>query len=222
MIRSSPFLSLEFPLVATSPSRDNPPPLSRWRNLNPDYELPVMPCCSYEAYPSRAFSLSRRIEQALVNAFFLPCLAMDTEVFPCLPWSVTQLTSYRFNLSFRRTPTTPVPELLTVTMCLLVRTFPSFFSVLSLQEIADRRLEYLPPHFLSEKNFECVFPKNRTLTYQPCVLFVSWSILAMSLCFSKRNFCFLSSSIFNPLFRLIIIFLAPSKTGTPCSLSTPR
>ena len=78
---------------------------------------------------NRAVSRSRRILQALSKADFLPCFFMDTEVFPCFPWGVTQLTSYRFSLSFNRTPTTPVPELLTVTMCLLVLTFPSFRSV---------------------------------------------------------------------------------------------
>jgi hypothetical protein len=48
---------------------------------------------TYPPYSRRAFSFSARIVQALAKAAFLPCLEMETEVFPCFPWWVTQLTS---------------------------------------------------------------------------------------------------------------------------------
>ena len=40
---------------------------------------------SQPEYSRRAFSFSVRIEHALANAAFLPCLEIDTEVFPCFP-----------------------------------------------------------------------------------------------------------------------------------------
>ncbi len=87
-------LSISFPEKARKTLRQRPPTANATGYFGKKLTKIAGRVCEsrYEvtqyqpANSSLAFSFSNLMEQARAKAAFFPCLAMDTEVFPCLPW----------------------------------------------------------------------------------------------------------------------------------------